>query len=353
MKILIFKSRRTLDAPPPDEYSQEFDTVYADRVIGNLTNDASFCTACGPDCIGCRAPYGRRFGDRIAGVIAFPAVLPYVLERPAERVPENIPRHDVLIAIHIHEQILIECLKRCREWGTRGVIMPLEETGWVSGSARAEAQKICEAQGVEIAFPKPFCSLNPPEGSLLGEFRKTFHIGYPDVELRVEDNRIAEANVQVSAPCGATYYIARWLKGKSLDDDLKYEVVAKRLHSYPCTAGMDWDEELDDTVLHVSGKAHYRILAPLGLDQASDEPDAVLSPLGKTVPRPVPVAENVRNIEDAKTAILARLAKGEAVPLKAFRRMGKIVPAALNTALLTLRREGKIVLRGGEVRQTH
>ena len=350
MKLLILKSQRTPDTPEPGEYSQEFDTVYADRVIGNLVNDPSFCTACGPDCIGCRAPYGRRFGDRIAGVIGFPSVIPYVLEKPEEKVPQDVPRHDILIAIHIHEQILVECLKRCREWGTRGVIVPLEETGWVSGATMAEGRRICEAEGIEIAFPKPFCSLNPPAGSLLAAFRKEFHIGYPEVELCVQDNRIVEANVHVSAPCGATYYIARWLKGRSLDDDLKYEIVSKRLHSYPCTAGMEWDEDLGDTVLHVSGKAHYRILEQLGLAEPSDEPETVVSPLGKALPRPVPVAQNVRNIEDAKAAILARLSKSEAVPLKALRRMGKITPAALNTALLTLRREGKIVLRGGEVR---
>jgi len=350
MKILVLKSQRTPDAREPDEYSQEFDTVYAERVIGNLGNDPSFCTACGPDCIACRAAYGRRFGDRIAGVVGFPSVMPYVLEKPEEKVPQAVPRHDILIAIRIHEQILIECLKRCGEWGTRAVIVPLEETGWVSGATIAEGRRICEAQDIEIAFPKPFCSLNPPAGSLLAEFREEFHIGYPNVELRVEDNRIAEANVHVSAPCGATYYIARWLKGKRLDDDLKYEIVSKRLHSYPCTAGMDWDEDLGDTVLHVSGKAHYRILDQLGLKGPADEPETIVSPLGKAVPRPVPVAENVRNIEEAKAAILDRLGKDEAAPLKALRRMGKITPAALNTALLVLRREGRIVLRGGEVR---
>jgi len=350
MKLLVFRSQRTSDTPEPDEYSQEFDTVYADRVIGNLVNDKSFCTACGPDCIACRTPYGRRFGENIAGVVGFPSVMPYVLEKPKKKVPKSVPQHDILIAIHIHEQILIECLKCCCEWGTRGVIVPLEETGWVSGATQAEARRICEAQEVEIAFPKPFCSLNPPTGSLLAEFRKEFHIGYPDVELHVQDNRIVEAKVHVSAPCGATYYIARWLKGKSLDDDLKYEIVSKRLHSYPCTAGMDWDEDLDDTVLHVSGKAHYRILDQLGLAGPSDEPETVVSPLGKALPRPVPIAENVRNIEEAKAAILDRLVKNEAVPLKALRRMRRITPAALNTALLTLRREGSIVLRGGEVR---
>ena len=350
MKILILRSERAPDAPEQDEYSQEFDTVYADRVIGNLVGDRSFCTACGPDCVGCRAPYGRKFLDRMAGVIVFPAVMPYVLERPEEHVPADVPEHDVLIAIHVHEQVLVECLKRCKAWGTRAAIVPQEAPGWISGSAKREAEDLCKPQGIEIAFPKPFCSLKPPAGTLLAEFREFFHIGYPDVELSVEDNRIMDARVHVSAPCGATYYIARWLKGKTLDDDLKYEIVSKRLHSYPCTSSMEWDDEIDDTVLHVAGQAHYRILAPIGKD-VDEEPETIVSPLGKTLQKPVPIAENVRNVENAKQAVLAELAKQDAVPLAALRRIKRIDPAALNAGLLILRQEGRITLRGPVVRR--
>jgi len=350
MKTLVFRCERAKgDTPPKDDYSQQFDSAYAEKVVGNLIGADEFCTACGPDCIFCRRPYSRRFAEKIAGVIRFPAVLPYVLEHPEQYVPqEEIPAHDILLAVNIHEQILIECIRRCKDWGTRGVVVPIEQPGWVSGAAMAEAEKVCAREKIEIAFPKPFCSLRPPKGSLLARFRREFHMGLPEVDLIVERGKITAADVKVSAPCGATYYVARRLVGKSLEDDLKYDVVARRLHSYPCTGSMAWDDEIGDTIMHVAGQAHYTILAPLGED-VHEEPDAVISPLGKALPRPVPVSENIRNIESAKEAILKVLETAESVSLETLRSAEKLTPAALSSAVLILRKAGRIKVQGTRI----
>ena len=349
MNLLVFRSQHSVaDGKQDEDYAQRFDTAYADRVIGNLSGDDTFCSACGPECIRCRKPYDRRFGEHIAGVIEFPAVLPYMIERPEEYLPENVPAHDVLIAIHIHEQILLAALEQCKTWGTRAVIVPLEASNWLSGATREEADRICEENGIEIAFPKPFCNLNPTEGSLLAKFREFFHIGYPSVNLTVENETIKRADVRVSAPCGATYFIARWLVGKTLDDDLKYDVVSRRLHSYPCTASMAWDDELGDTVLHVSGQAHYRILAPLGKDVEA-EPKTVVTPFGRTVPKPIPPAENVANVEKAQRFILKEVETTGSASLKALRRHKDLAPAALHTALLLLRKAGRIQIVGDTI----
>lgn len=330
----------------PDEYAVKLDDRYADRVIGNLENRPDFCTACGPDCYQCRRPYGRDFAESIVGRVAFPAVLPYVLERPEEYVPSDVPAHDVLIAVAVHEQILVECLKRCGEWGVRGVVVPIEEPGWISGSARAEAEKICARQGVEIAFPKPFCDFAPPQGSFLADFRRQFAIGRPEVEFDVQGGVIRDVQVHVSAPCGATYYIARYLKGKGLADDLRYEVVSKRLHSYPCTSSMEWDDELGDTILHVAGENHYALLDALGKDEGQRrEGPTLVTPLGKAIPRPVPVAENVDNVRRAKEFVLNALAERGPLPMSELRK-GKHSPAAINTALIQLGQEKKIERRG-------
>lgn len=349
MRVLVFRSLRGQEEAPEPEYSQEFDTAYADRVLGNLRGADDFCTACGPDCIFCRRPYERRFAENIAGVIAFPSVLPYVLEHPEEYVPGEVPAHDVLLAIHIHEQILLESLRRCRDWGTKGVVAPIESQDWVSPATRSEARRICERDGIEIAFPKPFCSFRPPGGGVLARFREFFHIGYPEVELTVERGKIAAAGVRVSAPCGATYYVARWLVGKRVEDDLKYDVVSKRLHSYPCTSSMAWDDDLGDTILHVAGQAHYKILSPL--EQSTDEgPEMVLSPVRRLTQKPVPPSENLRKIEQAEEAVLAAIENRGHVSLQALRKNRKLTPAALNTAVLLLRQSGRIRVEGGEIR---
>ena len=85
MNILVLKS----ETPPPggkprDDYGQQFSGTYADKVIGNLIGDEGFCRACGPDCVDCRKPYGRRFGEHIAEVITFPSELPHLIERPGD-----------------------------------------------------------------------------------------------------------------------------------------------------------------------------------------------------------------------------------------------------------------------------
>ena len=350
MRILILRSRTHPKAErPADAYTQEFSSAFAERVIGNLTGDEGFCTSCGPDCISCRKPYNRRFGREIAGVIALPAVLPYLLEDPGRYVPPDIPRHEIILAVNIHEQMLIEILKRCARRGTRSLVVPVEASDWLSGAARAQVLAICRQSGIEVSFPKPFCSFDPPAGGLLAEFRRRFHIGKPQVELRIKNDRIEEAYVHVSAACGATYYVARWLAGRRIDDDLRHEVIAKRMHSYPCTASMKWDDEIGDTIMHVASQAHYEILAPLDGRVQDDGPEMVASPVGGMIPKPVPPKENIENIEKAKEAILEDLAGGAEVSLASLRKKRKLSPAATHSALLILKQEGKIRTRGGRI----
>ena len=100
MKLVVLRSVPVAPgAAAGDEYSQEFDIRYAGRVLGNLSGGEGFCTACGPDCCRCRAPYGRDFRGNIAAVLDLPAVLPHVLERPWEHLPPRPPTHDVLLAV--------------------------------------------------------------------------------------------------------------------------------------------------------------------------------------------------------------------------------------------------------------
>ena len=349
MRILVLCSERRASGDRPKEpYIQEFGSSFAAKVIGNLRGADGFCTSCGPDCIECREGYDNRFRQNTVEVITLPAALPYLLEDPAARAPQDLPSHDILLAINIHEQILLEVLKRCERLGTRGVVAPLEAGDWVSGSAQAAAREICEARGIEVAFPKPFCSFDPPAGSVLAEFRRRAHIGRPEVAFEVRDGRIETAHVAVSAACGATYYVARWLAGRRVDEDLRYEVIAQRMHSYPCTASMAWDDEIGDTIMHVASLAHYELLAPLA-GESTDEPEMVMSPLGRMVLKPGSSPESTENVERAKEAILEDLASGRTPSLRDLRTNRKIPPAAISTALLTLKQEGKIRQEGGKI----
>lgn len=351
MKIAIFRSERSGTADVSKRpYWHRCNTRYAERVIGNLRGKDAFCGSCGPDCTGCRRRYERRFGDRIVRIVSFPAELPYVLESPEQYVPRDVPDHDVLLVVAIHEQILLECVKCCRDWGVKGVVAGIEGPGWICGATRARAREICEADGVEIAFPKPFCNLRPPEGSVLARFREEFHIGYPEVAFTLDGDVISTAEVKVSAPCGATYYVARWLEGRSVKEDLRHEVIAKRMHSYPCTGSMAWDDALGDTILHVASQNHYRLLDDL-LGRAEEGGNHVMTPLGMRLPKPTPVHDNVRNVELAKRLIVELLEQRGSVALADLRRTGAS-PAAVNTALVLLASEGGIRIDGGTVQKT-
>ena len=350
MRILILRSGPpTGEGEAKDPYTQEFRSRFADRVIGNLHAEAGFCASCGPHCTQCREGYGRRFASDIAAVVELPGAMPHLLENPADHVPADIPPHDVALAINIHEQVLVEFLRRCADFGTRGLVAPMEAQDWVSPAARKQAREICGRTGVEVDFPKPFCDFDPPAGSFLAAFRSQFCIGKPDVELAVTDGIIEKAHVRVSAACGATYYVARWLVGRSVADDLAHEVVAKRLHSYPCMASMAWDDELGDTVMHVAGEAHYAILAPLGILSAGDEVDMIASPVGGMIPRPAPPKENIENIERAREAILADLARRGTASLQDLRKRCGTSPAATHSALLLLKQAGKVRTQGDTI----
>ena len=348
MRILILRSegRQRADGLQ-DAYTEEFKSSYADRVVGNLIGREGFCASCGPDCNACRKPYRRNFDRNIAAVIALPGVLPYLLEEPAVYVPRDIPPHDILLAINVHQQILIEFIKRCVQMGTRGVVVPVEAPGWVRGAARSEAEAICGQGSVEVSFPKPFCSFDPPAGGVLAEFRRRFHIGKPAVNLTVRDGMIEQARVDVSAACGATYYVARWLVGSRVDEDLEHEVISKRVHSYPCTASMQWDDEIGDTILHLATQAHYQILAPLRSRPAAEH-DVLAPPPGRIVHGPATTQQNIQNIDRAKQAILADLSAGRTVSLESLRNRPNMTAAAVTSAMLILKQEGKILTKHGK-----
>jgi len=344
MKLVILHSEQTgPEKGPDDHYLQEFNTHYAGRVIGNLRGKPEFCTACAAECTHCREPYRRDFSADIAGVFPFPAVLPHVIEKPEQYLPSGVPPHDALLVIHIHEQILFEMLKHCGGWGTKCVIVPLEAPDWITPSARAQAIAICESNGIEIAFPKPFCAFKPHAGGALAAFRDYFHIGYPEVELVVEDGKITKADVIASGACGSTYYIARWLIGRSLEDDLVTEVISKRLHSFPCTASMERDPELgDDTPLHIAGQAHNMILAKVK-NIPPPLSDHVLSPHGVWIQKAASPTDTTRNIERAKAVILDEVrANGDFTLSGARARAPDLNPAAFVSAALLLKKEGRL-----------
>ena len=161
--------------------------------------------------------------------------------------------------------------------------------------------------------------------------------------MAVENGRITKANVIASGACGSTYYIARWLLGRSLEDDLLTEVISKRLHSFPCTASMERDPELgDDTPLHIAGQAHNMILAKVK-DIPPPLADHVLSPHGRMIQKAASPTDTLKNIARAKAVILDEVrANGTYTLAQARAKAPDLNPAAFISAALLLKKEGKL-----------
>ncbi|MEM2110833.1 MAG: DUF166 domain-containing protein [Candidatus Bathyarchaeia archaeon] len=223
---------------------------FAERVIGNLCNSFSFCQACGLTCEYCRLNY-RSFAGDIYGTYEITGDLPPFIEEPEKFLPENTPKSDVLIAVGLHPDLLSALPFVVKESEVKAVIVPIENKNWCSAAVKNRLIKELEKINVEYAFPKPFCSLEGSSQPVLKEFVRQFRIGRPEIEVEVEHAFIKRATVLKSAPCGSTWYVAQCIKGRDIS---KIEdVVAVAHHSYPCTASMEVDPELNDTILHKAG----------------------------------------------------------------------------------------------------
>jgi hypothetical protein len=90
---------------------------------------------------------------------------------------------------------------------------------------------------------------------LVRRFIAEFGIGRPEVRVEVDRRgRMAHVAVLRSAPCGSTWFVAKQLEGIEVENKRElYDRISESHHSYPCTASMEKDRELGDTILHRAG----------------------------------------------------------------------------------------------------
>jgi len=226
-------------------YADEF----GERVLGNLVNYSTFCRACDLACEHCRVAYGS-FASDIYWVHQAPSDLPPFIDDPSTYLPREVPKLDALIVVGLHPDLLAG-LPSLVEGRVSAVIVPLENKDWCPpGLRRQVAERLAEL-GIESVFPKPFCSLTPRGLRVVDGFIAKYRIGRPLIEAVVKDGVVREARVVRSAPCGATWFIARQILNKKVEE--VEEVVSKAHHSYPCTGSMAVDPEVGDTILHKGG----------------------------------------------------------------------------------------------------
>jgi hypothetical protein len=224
---------------------------FGERVIGNLVNDRSFCKVCAASCTDCRWNPNWSYADRIVGVSSLPDNLPVIIDDPETYMPKNPPKCDVLLSIGIHPDIASTLPLLANQTEAKAVIAPIEDPKWMSRGMQNELEKQLSEMGIESAFPKPFCALEPTGAPTIDAFVKELRIGRPLMRVALQGARITTAEVLRSSPCGCTWYIAETIKNHSLIG--LEERIALSHHSYPCTASMENDPVLREKILHKGG----------------------------------------------------------------------------------------------------
>jgi hypothetical protein len=235
-----------------------FSGFFGRKVLNHLRDVEKFCTGCN-DCIECRRHYDLDYSHDIALDWKQPENLPAMLEdNPDEILPPVAAFQGVhtVLAINLHQDILLSLPELAAQAGVKALVVPLEDPLWLQAGARRQVEQQAKGAGLEIVFPKPFCSLLEDEAHPeVNKFIRYFRLGFPQFTIRKRGGVIQEALVLQSSPCGAAYYVARNLAGVP-DDDKLLEVVGLKWHNYPCTGSMKMDRELKDTILHIAGYLH-------------------------------------------------------------------------------------------------
>jgi hypothetical protein len=236
-------------------YSQAF----MERVIRNLINDPCFCQSCGLYCESCKYNvYSFVRSVRAAIQLPAPSELPAFIDNPEEYMPRNLPKAYICLASGLHKDLLLELPQHIKNAGIKALIAPIEDWQEVPLGIKNQLAEKCRELGLECAFPKPFCTLEPEKDKpIIARFIEETKVGRPLLEIstrRISKDEVIEyAAVLRSAPCGSTWYIARKLAGVSTKQDVLYDAIAKAHHSYPCTATMVTDPETREPILHIGG----------------------------------------------------------------------------------------------------
>jgi hypothetical protein len=229
---------------------------FGEKVIGNLVNYDKFCTACDPACSSCR--FGQfNWSSDIKQAMVMPG--PDELQ-PGQDSGFGLgePEGEVAWLVDVHPDVMLEFSESLEGSRVKAVVVPIEGPGVGLGLVR-QLQSILDGFGIELAAPKPSCSLDPPQTlPVMRELVATYKIGKPVVEVETDTSRagettITKAKVLRSAPCGATWYICQRLQGVPVDPQAVADAISKAHHAYPCTASMATDREIGDTFLHRAG----------------------------------------------------------------------------------------------------
>jgi len=190
----------------------------------------------------------RRCPDNRVGSLCVSDALPLIVDDPQECLPPQMGQAEVVIALHIHPDLLYEIPHAAAHGRTRALIAPIEDPGWMQQGLINQVSRACARFEIESAFPRPFCALEAAS-PVIAEFCQTFGVGRPDFDIIIENGTVTDVVFRRGSPCGSTEWALRHLVGRPSNADLVH-AVSEGLHTYPCLASMALDPSLGDTIMH-------------------------------------------------------------------------------------------------------
>lgn len=227
--------------------------------------------------------WGKRIADHIASEASSdwelarwqaPPVLPQVIDDPDEFLPTALEETDLLLVLTESPGLTDLAPDLAARCGAQAVIVPVDRRPWAPPGLIRQTQRRLEAQGLEHAFPRPFCSIHPTERQhpLINAFAERF--GSPNVSCQIAASVITACEMTRGAPCGNTRHILENLPGVSVQD---VEEQAGLLHHYyPCWGGMGSDPvHGEHTLLHIAAAMSQKAVAQ-AVKEAGTAPSADL-----------------------------------------------------------------------------
>jgi len=201
--------------------------------------------------------------------LTLPEDLPLVIDDPAEFLPESVPKADLVLALQENSsaaQLIVDIVKAA---DAMALIAPVDSSQWLPLGMKTQIKRELLKIGIATAFPRPFCTLDEVGDPIIDKFVEFF--GMPILDVKVEKNTVTGAEVVRDSPCGCGRFVADKLPGTEVRDAVEKAGLAH--HHYPCLCSMNVEDDLGDTLMHVSGlqmkKTVDKSLEPIRKKEAS------------------------------------------------------------------------------------
>lgn len=183
--------------------------------------------------------------------VALPTDLPQIIEEPEEVVESLGLRGEWDLVIFMGESPAAFSLLPTvlEEISTPAVIAPVDDYFWLPTGLERQIGSEIEAMGVDVVFPRTFCTLAPVGVPGIDEFARVF--GSPRLKVESRDGVVVSVEVLRGAPCGSTRYMAKKLPGTSIEG--AGARAGTLVQIYPCLASRRVDRHFGDAPIHVAG----------------------------------------------------------------------------------------------------